>query len=219
MPDRIAVYSRTAAYRHESIPHGVRTLRALGTEGGFAVEATEDPDDFAELLADCAVVVFLSTSGEVLTAEGQERLREHVAAGGGFVGIHSAACTEYGWPFYGDLLGARFAGHPPYQPGRLLVEDRSHPATRHLGATWQLTDEWYDFRACPRGRVEVLAGADESSYTGGGMGADHPLVWCHERFGGRVFYTGLGHAAQAFDDAAFRAHLWGGIRYAAGLDE
>ncbi|MFB8265045.1 ThuA domain-containing protein [Streptomyces sp. NPDC055955] len=44
------------------------------------------------------------------------------------MGIRSAACTEYQWPYYGDLVGARFAGHPALQPGTVLVEDQSHPA-------------------------------------------------------------------------------------------
>jgi len=50
-------------------------------------------------------------------------------AGGGFAGVHAAACTEYEWPYYGELPGARFARHPEYQPGcRAVVEDRCHPA-------------------------------------------------------------------------------------------
>jgi type 1 glutamine amidotransferase len=65
----------------------------------------------------------------------------------------------------------------------------------------------------------VLASADESSYDGGRMGTEHPLVWCHAQLGGRVFYTALGHDAQAFSDPLFRAHVRGGLRYAARLDK
>jgi putative drug exporter of the RND superfamily len=59
------------------------------------------------------------------------------------------------------------------------VVDRDHPATARLPAVWARTDEWYDFRGNPRGRVRVLATLDESTYRGGGMGADHPIAWCH----------------------------------------
>ncbi|MFI1735135.1 ThuA domain-containing protein [Streptomyces acidicola] len=215
-PARVLVYTRTTAYRHDSIPAGVAAVRALG----FDVDATEDPAVLEELdgpLDPYAAVIFLSTSGEVLTNEGRARLSAYVEGGGGFVGVHAAACTEYDWPYYGELLGARFARHPEYQPGKAVIEDREHPATRHLPAAWEFTDEWYDFRANPRRAVRVLACADESSYDGGGMGADHPLVWCREQGVGRVFYSALGHASEAYDDADFRAHLLGGINWAARL--
>ncbi|GGW38088.1 ThuA domain-containing protein [Streptomyces griseoloalbus] len=208
----LLVYTRTTDYRHDSIPAGVAALRTLG---GFGVDATEDPAAFEEPLDRYAAVVFLSTSGEVLTPPGRERLAAYVEAGGGFVGVHAAACTEDDWPYYGDLLGARFDRHPALQPGRAVIEDPGHPATRHLPPVWHFTDEWYDFRTNPRGRVRVLVRADESSYDGGGMGDDHPLAWCRDQGEGRVFYTALGHAAEAYADADFRAHLLGGITWAA----
>lgn len=208
----LLVHTRTTDYRHDSIPAGIAALRALG---GFDVVATEDPAAFEERLDRYAAVVFLSTSGEVLTPAGRDRLAAYVEAGGGFAGVHAAACTEYDWPYYGDLLGARFDRHPALQPGRAVVEDHDHPATRHLPPVWHFTDEWYDFRTSPRGRVRVLLSADESSYDGGGMGDDHPLAWCHEQGQGRVFYTALGHTAGAYGDPDFRAHLHGGITWAA----
>ncbi|MET8942645.1 ThuA domain-containing protein [Streptomyces sp. NPDC004542] len=210
---RLLVYTRTADYRHDSIPDAVAAVRSFD---GFVVDATEDPAALEQPLQRYAAVVFLSTSGEVLTPAGRDRLAGYVEAGGGFAGVHAAACTEYGWPYYGDLLGARFARHPAYQPGRAVVEDPAHPATRHLPASWDFTDEWYDFETSPRGAVRVLLRADESSYEGGGMGADHPLAWCREQGAGRVFYTALGHASDAYADPVFRAHLAGGLGWAAG---
>jgi len=216
---RILVFTRTTGYRHDSIPHGIDAFRALGAEHGLAVTATEDPDALAAALAGdgCRAVVFLSTSGEVLTPGGREALRSYVSGGGAFVGVHAAATTEYDWPWYGELLGARFERHPALQPGVAVVEDHDHPATGHLGATWPFTDEWYDFRSSPRGRVRVLVSADEATYEGGGMGEDHPLVWCHENTGGRTFYTALGHTAESYADPVFRRHLLGGLAWAARL--
>ncbi|MFJ9567198.1 ThuA domain-containing protein [Streptomyces fuscichromogenes] len=212
MTARLLVYTRTTGFRHDSIPDAVTAVRALD---GYRVEHSEDPQALEAPLEGYAAVLFLSTSGEVLTPAGRERLTRYVDSGGGLVGIHSAACTEYDWPYFGELLGARFDRHPALQPGKVVVEDHDHPATRHLPAVWDFTDEWYDFRSSPRGRVRVLAGADESSYEGGGMGADHPLAWCHETGRGRVFYTALGHASEAYRDPAFLAHLGGGIAWAA----
>ncbi|MGW3646361.1 ThuA domain-containing protein [Streptomyces sp. NPDC000878] len=217
MAPNLLVYTRTTAFRHDSIPAAVAAVRTLGD---FEVDHTEEPEAFERPLDEYAAVVFLSTSGEVLTPTGRERLAAYVEAGGGFVGIHAAACTEYDWPYYGELLGTWFAQHPAYQPGKATVEDRDHPATEHLPAVWDFTDEWYDFRTNPRGTARVLISADESSYEGGGMGDDHPLAWCreHGEGNGRVFYTALGHADEAYEDPDFRAHLRGGITWAAHLD-
>ncbi|MGW3665371.1 ThuA domain-containing protein [Streptomyces sp. NPDC005141] len=212
---RVLVFTRTTGYRHDSIPAALAAVRGLGDAHGFAADATEDPAAFEAPLDPYAAIVFLSTSGEVLTPPGRDRLAAYVEGGGGFVGVHAAACTEYEWPRYGELLGARFDRHPDLQPGRVLVEDHGHPATRHLPPVWEFTDEWYDFRSSPRGSARVLASADETSYEGGGMGDDHPLVWCREQGAGRVFYTALGHTARAYEDPDFRRHLLGGILWAA----
>ncbi|MFF5138753.1 ThuA domain-containing protein [Streptomyces sp. NPDC013157] len=214
MAPRLLVHTRTTGYRHDSIPDALAAVRGFA---GVDVDATEDPAALEQSLDGYAAVVFLSTSGEILTPAGRARLAAYVAAGGGFAGVHAAACTEYDWPYYGGLLGARFDRHPEYQPGRVLVEDHDHPATRHLPAVWDFTDEWYDFRDSPRGRVRVLLRADEASYEGGGMGDDHPLAWCHEQGAGRVFYTALGHAREAYRDSGFLAHLHGGVAWAARL--
>jgi len=213
MPPRLLVYTRTTGYRHDSIPYAAHALRAI--MGEWTVDRTEDPAALESPLGRYAAIVFLSTSGEVLTPKGRELFAEYVESGGGFVGVHAASTTEYDWPHYGDLLGARFDRHPDFQPGKAVVEDADHPATRHLPQVWEFTDEWYDFRTNPRGSVRVLLTADESSYDGGGMGADHPLAWTRDQGEGRVFYTALGHAAQAYDDPAFREHLRGGISWAA----
>ncbi|MFD7709588.1 ThuA domain-containing protein [Streptomyces sp. NPDC059786] len=219
MTSRLLLYTRTTDYRHASIPDAVAAVRALAAAHGFTADATEDPGAFERPLDPYAAVVFLSTSGEVLTPGGRDRLRAYIESGGGFAGVHAAACTEYDWPFYGELLGARFARHPEYQPGKVVVEDRDHPATQHLPPVWPVTDEWYDFRSSPRSAVRVLAAADESSYDGGGMGADHPLVWCREQGAGRVFYTALGHASEAYEDPDFQAHVLGGITWTAGASQ
>jgi type 1 glutamine amidotransferase len=212
------VFTRTTGFRHESIPAGVRAVKELGVANGFAVETTEDASAFTPVgLARYRTVIFLNTTGDVLDTAQQSAFESYIRAGNGFVGVHSASDTEYEWPFYGALVGAYFASHPAVQPATVIVADRRHPATAHLPETWSRTDEWYNFRSAVRGRVRVLARLDESSYSGGTMGADHPFAWCQEYSGGRSFYTAGGHTVESYAEPAFRAHLLGGIRYAAGV--
>src|SRR4051794_36334611 len=213
----VLVFSRTAAFRHDSIDEGIAAIQQLGAANDFSVTATEDPTKFtAANLAQYEAVVFLSTTGDVLNAAQQTAFEQYIAAGHGFVGVHSAADTEYDWAWYGGLVGAYFNNHPAIQQATVNVVDANHPATAGLPQRWVRTDEWYNFRTNPRPNVHVLATLDESTYAGGAMGADHPIAWYHDYGGGRAFYTGMGHTAASYSEPLFRQHLLGGIRYAAG---
>ncbi|MFG3492160.1 ThuA domain-containing protein [Streptomyces sp. NPDC047972] len=224
-PD-VLIYTRTAGYRHASIPDGAAALVELARGLGRGAEVSGDPGVFtAGRLAGCSVVVLLSTTGNVLTPEGRTAFEAYLRGGGSLLAVHAAANAEPDWPFYGELLGTRFDGHPEVQPGLVLVDDRDHPATAPLPARWAWTDEWYNFTSDPRrcavpgahgaGRTgtRVLARADETTYRGGTHGDDHPLVWCREIDAGRVFFTALGHASEAYRDPAFRAHLSGALAW------
>ncbi|MGW3622041.1 ThuA domain-containing protein [Streptomyces sp. NPDC000880] len=214
----VLVFSKTAGFRHDSIPAGIDAIRALGTANNFTVTATEDSAAFTPAgLATYEAVVFLNTTGDVLDATQQSALQSYVDGGGGFVGVHAAADTEYEWPQYEQLVGARFKSHPAIQQATVKTEDGTHPATTHLGPTWTRTDEWYNYRTNPRSSVRVLQSLDESTYSGGEMAGDHPITWCHPHGSGRSFYTGLGHTSESYADPAFRSLLLGGIRYAAGV--
>ena len=219
-PYDVLVFSKTAGFRHDSIPAGVQAVRDLGAANGFTVTATEDAAAFTTAnLANYEAVVFMSTTGDVLNASQQTAFESYIRGGGGYVGVHAAADTEYDWPFYGNLVGAYFASHPAIQPADIVVEDRAHAATAHLPSRWHRTDEWYNYRTNPRTSAHVLASLDESTYSGGGMGADHPIAWCKPFEGGRSFYTGSGHTQESYADPAFRNHLLGGIRWAAGQSQ
>jgi type 1 glutamine amidotransferase len=219
--DNVLVFSRTVGHRHDAIGPGIEALRRLGTADGFAVTATEDPAQFNDArLASFDVVVFLSTTMDVLDDTQQDAFQRYIRGGGGWVGVHAAADTEYGWGWYGQLIGgnAWFKSHPPIQTATLNVEAPRHASTKHLPATFQLLDEWYNFRVNPRSVVTVILTLDETSYSPevDAMG-DHPIAWFHEFDGGRAWYTALGHRQELYQDPLFTQHLLGGIRWAAGV--
>ncbi|MFC4607052.1 ThuA domain-containing protein [Streptomyces maoxianensis] len=214
---RVLVFSKTAGFRHDSIPAGVAALKELGKTSNMTVDATEEAAQFTSSnLARYDAVVFLSTTGDVLNADQQKAFENFVTTGGGYMGVHAAADTEYDWAFYGGLVGAYFASHPQIQPATVRVEDHTHPSTAHLDDAWERTDEWYNYRTNPRGKARVLATLDETTYQGGTMKGDHPIAWCQTYQGGRSFYTGGGHTKEAYAEPAFRQHLLGGLRYASG---
>ncbi|MBB5922972.1 glucose/arabinose dehydrogenase [Actinoalloteichus hoggarensis] len=212
------VFSKTAGFRHDSIPAGIAAIEQLGEENGFTVTATEDAGAFTDdNLAQYEVVVWLSTTGDVLNDEQQGAFERYIQGGGGYAGVHAASDTEYGWPWYGDLVGAYFDSHPHIQEATVTVEDHDHPSSAHLPDEWVRTDEWYNYQENPREDVHVLASLDESSYDpGSGAMGDHPIAWCHEFDGGRSWYTGGGHTIESFSEPEFLQHLAGGIQSAAG---
>jgi len=218
-PPRILLFSKTTGFRHESIPDAIAALQKLGTQHGFAVDATEDAATFTdERLGRYRAVVFLMTTGDVLDDAQQAAFERYIRAGNGYVGVHSASDTEYTWPGYGGLVGAYFDNHPAIQEARIQIEDSTHPSTAGLPSPWTRTDEWYNFRTNPRARVHVLATLDESTYQGGTMGADHPIAWYHDYDGGRAWYTAGGHTSASYAEPEFLQHLLGGVLYAAQIE-
>ncbi|MEV2241463.1 ThuA domain-containing protein [Micromonospora sp. NPDC049891] len=216
----VLVFSKTAGFRHASIPTGIAAIQELGAEHGFTVDTTEDGAAFTDAnLAQYRAVIWLSTTGDVLTADQQAAFERYIQAGGGYAGIHAAADTEYSWSWYGELVGAYFNSHPANQTATVKVEDPAHPSTAHLPDRWSRYDEWYNYRTNPRGAVHVLATLDETSYSAGSgaMGHDHPIAWCQDYDGGRAWYTGGGHTDESYAEPEFRTHLLGGIRTAAGI--
>jgi cytochrome c len=216
---RVLVFTKTAGFRHASIEAGAAAVAKLGRENGFAVDATADAGAFTDAnLRRYGAVVFLSTTGDVLDARQQDALERYVQAGGGWVGVHAAADTEYDWPWYHRLVGAYFLSHPNdpnVRRATFRVRDTTHLATRGLPARWEREDEFYNFRDVRPG-LRVLVDIDETTYQGGTNGANHPMAWYHEVDGGRAFYTALGHTEASFAEAPFLRHLLGGIRWAMG---
>lgn len=216
---RILLFSKTASFRHDSIPNAIACVKELLADR-YDIDATEDATVFtAENLARYRAVVFLSTTGDILNDAQQAAFEGFIHNGGGYAGVHAAADTEHTWPWYGKLVGAYFKTHPKPQESTVRVEDRTHRSTRMLPAEWKRFDEWYVYDHNPRSSVTVLANLDDSTVTGANMGGDHPIAWYHEWEGGRSWYTGGGHTKESYDEPLFRQHLEGGILWAASAPE
>ena len=219
----VLVFSKTMGYRHASIPKGIDAIKKLGAVHGFDVDATEDAGRFNDAdLKKYAAIIFLSTTGNVLDGTQEIALERYIQAGGGYVGVHAAADTEYDWGWYGRLAGGWFLDHPGIndkspnvQEGSFNIKDTTHISTKHLPNPWKRTDEFYSFKKLNPDN-KVLITIDETSYHGGHKMGDHPMAWYHDFDGGRAFYTAMGHTDESYTEDNFLKHLLGGIQYAIG---
>ena len=212
--DRLLVFSKTTGWRHQSIEAGQEAIKKLGQNKAIGVTVTEDAAMFnADTLAMFSAVIFLNTTGTVFNDNQRNAFEKFIQNGGGFVGIHSAADTEYDWPWYENLVGAYFDNHPPGTPNAdVVVHNPNHEATSMLPEIWNRDDEWYNYRSF-KDHINVLLKLDTSSYEGSDHPGNHPIAWYHEFDGGRSFYTGMGHTEASFSDELYLDHIWGGIRY------
>ncbi|MEU7577295.1 ThuA domain-containing protein [Streptomyces sp. NPDC041068] len=220
---RVLVFSKVTNFPHDSIPAGVEAIEKLGAEHGFEVEATDDASAFTDAnLARFQAIVFNNTNstpekGDLLDAAQRAAFQKYVRAGGGWVGLHAASASERDWDWYEGLVGAIFDKHPEVQTGRIKVLDHAHPSTKGLPELWERTEEWYNWRTNPTGKVHTLAQVKvRDGVTGLDEGVDQPWSWCQNYDGGRSWYTAGGHATSAFQEEGFLRHILGGIQWAAG---
>ena len=199
-----------------------------GSPGQPELTLSSTPFTSAENLSKYATILFASpvdntnslnpATPRLLNDAELAAFQGYMRSGGGYVGLHAATDTMHSVPWYSKLSGggARFVNHPAQQTATMRVEDPTHPSTEHLPLEWVRFDEWYNFTTNPRDDVRVLLTLDESTYSGGRMGADHPIAWCHNFEGGRSWYEGAGHVDASYSDPVFLEHLKGGIEWTAG---
>ena len=150
------------------------------------------------------------TSGMVFTTTAQRQVVESfLASGKGIVAVHNAADMKVtaDYPWWDETVN-----------GGAIVADKKHPSTAGLPDRWNRSEEWYNFDANARGKVHVLVTADERTYDPGpkAMGPGHPISWCRNAAGGRVWATAMGHEAASYGETNFRSRILGGVKWAAG---
>lgn len=222
---KVFLFTKTAGWHHESIHEGVAAIRKLAERNNFQVDWQENADFVTEKnLEKYQVIIFLNTTADILNEEQQKAVEKFIQSGKGFVGIHSASDTEYGWPWYTKMVGMMFKIHPEQQTAYLRVLDHNFPGMERFPKKLLWTDEWYEFSAAKSTDLKFLVTVDEKTYNpnakwgdnvGEGMGDFHPISWYHPYDGGRAFYTALGHIPATFSDQTFLDHIYGGIYWAA----
>lgn len=236
-PRKILIYSKTAGFRHSSIPVGVKAITMMGDKtGAYTAVATEDESFFEpEKLKVFDAVFMLNTTGDCLrpksgdkeAAKGREEmlkksLADFVASGKGLVGVHSATDTYHGWKDYNMMMGGTFAGHPWHTKVPVKNLETSHPLNAAFGGKdFEITDEIYQFRAdtaLPSDRKFLLSLDTGKMDVSKGNRKDglYPVSWVSTFGKGRTFYCSLGHREEIYWNPAILKHYLAGIQYAVG---
>jgi len=260
---RLLFLTHAALYKHSSLAPAETAVTELGRQGGFDVTTlqgyNQDSDKIdlsfisREYLAQYDGLMLMTNGNLPLSLDQKKAIVEYVRDGNALVGVHCASLTLYDYPEFGDVLGGYYrrsivplnmmtAG----KTGVLKVEDRGHPATKMLGSSWPIVEEFYQFgtavwdasrptenisqvgrlhipMAFSRDRVHVLLSLDTEKTDISDLGAeivkggDYPQAWTRTFGKGRTFYTALGHRDEVWSDPTFRAHVLGGILWALGL--
>ncbi|MFJ5788034.1 ThuA domain-containing protein [Streptomyces hydrogenans] len=226
---KVLLFTKTAAgaYRHSSMDAAVQAFQQMGADNGIEMVQSDDANVFSTTgLSTYDAVVMLQSSGMVWDTDAQRAAaQEFVRQGHGVVAVHNATDMniESQFPWWDEVVmaGAHMTAHSSIVQGTAKVADKVHPSTKDLPDRWVRTEEWYNFDKNARGGVHVLVTADETTYDAGGsrMGADHPISWCRNAEGGKVWATAMGHETSSYSEPLFLKHLLGGLQWAAGAAE
>jgi type 1 glutamine amidotransferase len=220
-------------------------LNALATEKGFTVTIIGQNDPASKIatefsaanLATYQAVLFSNNDGvhAQLNATEKANFEAYVKNGGGFIPIHAASAFISGWTWITDVLVESFYGpHGSNQPTANVIHDvdglkdgtETKGIFKGLTAPLAFLDEYYSFRASPRGKpgVTVLLRVDEATFSkpvNGPMGADHPVAWSKTDGKGRILHLTMGHSwstnnVYTAKNNYLKNFLYGSLRYAAG---
>jgi uncharacterized protein len=216
---QVAPYTDGPAGVHGTLAQATIGLSELAGLAGLSPTAVADVRDVSPDQLAAARVLALFTIGETPWSDAQKEAAFGSWRGGQLrvLGVHSATDASHTWPEYGDILGARFDGHPWTQDFAIDVVDSAHPSTAHLGEQWDWRDEVYLFRDLrPDAHVLLRLGEDQVDLgVPGGRVPDcgFPLAWCIEDGAARSFYTALGHFPLAWELPVYLRHLAGGLAW------
>jgi uncharacterized protein len=182
----------------------------IAAKNHFAFDTTSDWRNLNdEFLSRYRVVVFFDTRPE--DAAQRAAFQRYMERGGAWMGFHFAGFAlgqsvyPANWPWYHDVfLGSGQYASNTWRPvsAILRVEDRAHPVTRNLPATFRSSpSEWYrwerDLRLDPD--IDILLAIDSTSFPlGTGPKPNeiwhsgyYPVVWTNRKY--RMLYLNMGH--------------------------
>lgn len=212
------VYSQnvTGGYKHPSIKDGQDMLKAIGQTQGFQVTVATDESEITPTgLAKYEIVFFMSSTGEIFSAEQRKTYEDWIKNNGAYAGMHAAADTAQSWTFYKEMTGQYYDLHDPCCATadiRWTAQGETHITAKGIPNPWTRAEEWYKFNKhqdwSTKAGFTILSTV---TTTGGGT---RPVSFVREWGNFRSFYTSLGHESSPYKDASVIKHVSAGIMWA-----
>ncbi len=145
--------------------------------------------------------------------------------GRGFVAAHTADTAFLSWPEFGEMLGARYDGHPwNLIEAPIIVEDPAFPAMKQFPRVFMIRDEMYQAKDFSRNDIRVLLRLDTTKVDMKHPGVhrtdgDYPQAWVKKYGKGRVFVSSFGHEVQAWDNPQLQTMWLEAIKWSLGLTD
>ncbi|MCF0055860.1 ThuA domain-containing protein [Dyadobacter sp. CY356] len=207
----IAFYTGKNDQAHISYMHEAnKFFPQIASKYNFTYDSTTDWSKLnAEFLSKYQIVLFLDTRPE--KHEQRAAFQKYMENGGAWMGFHFAAFAltpsafNQDWDWYHEkFLGSGQYASNTWRPTSavLRVEDKKHPATKNLPATFKSSpNEWYrwenDLRKNPD--IKILVSIDSTSFPLGTGPKPHeiwhsgyyPVVWTNKNY--KMIYLNMGH--------------------------
>jgi type 1 glutamine amidotransferase len=230
--------TRNGQAQHESVGHALAVIEQLGYQSGLwdtfirtdshiisktPTKTDGTPASGGPNLNNMDAIFFMGHREVPIDEKQKADLLSFVRDDGkGFVAAHVGLTALESWPEFGELLGARFDGHPVSGPGRIINEDPAFPATKHFPAAFDFNDEFYQPKSYSRDNLHVLLRLDltnvppSPSLRGKG---DYPLAWAKTYGKGRVFFGSFAHDAKTWDIRDVQVMYLEAMKWALGLTD
>jgi hypothetical protein len=232
--------TRNGIAQHDSVSHALAVIERLGYESGsydtyirtdsniiskHPLMTDGKPASGGPSLANVDAIFFLGHREIQLDAQQKADLLSFVKEDGkGFVAGHTATTAFESWPEFGEMLGARYDGHPWNTAyGSVINEDPAFPATKHFPPVFNFTDEFYQVKAFSRDNIRVVLRLDVSKMPSNPevhrTDGDFPLAWAKTYGKGRVFYSAFGHAAGTWDNPDVYRMYFEALKWSLGMSD
>ena len=176
------------------------------------VDFTQNANGVAPILNHVDVLVW--SANQPVSAATREALLAYANAGGAIIALHPG--TWYAWNDFPEwnlqIIGGGTRGHDKLGPFTVKITNPAHAITKGVAASFEITDELYNYNADPAGTpIEVLAEATSPK-----TGRTFPQVFVVKHPKARIVGITLGHDARAHDLPEYQALLKNAVRWASG---
>ncbi len=176
------------------------------------VDFTQNLNGIAPILKNIDVLVL--SANQPISADTRKALIDYATAGGGIVALHPG--VWYAWKNFPqwnkEIIGGGTNGHDALGPFPVAVTNAAHPVTKGVPATFDITDELYNYVADPAATpIEILATATSPK-----TGKTFPQVWIVKHPKAKIVGLTLGHDARAHDLPAYQTLLKNAVLWSSG---